>query len=326
MAGSDSATGRVTAVIMLLLVAGAGLRGYLPPPPALAARREDPDSPAWLILVAAALVLALAILVVAVINRMRDRRAVPAGIAVLPGGVGLGTGRPAWRVLLVGAAVLAAWLLISWLLARLLAGQLGLGFTRPGEVPGAAPPAGTVAPPTDAAPHGGGPPQHPAADAFGYLARTVAAMLVLTVVGVVGAVHYRRIRRWSPHDSGAPAEPGGPPPGPQSLARAAQLGLAEIADPTRDPRQAIIACYAAMERQLRQLPEAVPQDFDTPTEVLARAVARHVLPAANAARLVELFTEARFSAHRMTERHRRDAVATLALVLAELRSSACERW
>ena len=51
-----------------------------------------------------------------------------------------------------------------------------------------------------------------------------------------------------------------------------------------------------------------PQDFDTPTEVLARAVERHALHADNAVRLVNLFEEARFSPHVMNEGHREVAV------------------
>ncbi|MGB6513541.1 MAG: DUF4129 domain-containing protein, partial [Mycobacterium sp.] len=83
---------------------------------------------------------------------------------------------------------------------------------------------------------------------------------------------------------------------------------------------AIIACYAAMERELAYFPGAVPQDFDTPTEVLARAVEHHALHVDNAAELVNLFEEARFSPHVMSEAHRESALRVLQLVLAELRS------
>ena len=44
-----------------------------------------------------------------------------------------------------------------------------------------------------------------------------------------------------------------------SLARAAEVGLAEIGDLSREPREAIIACYAAMERELTRVPGAAPQ-------------------------------------------------------------------
>ena len=108
-----------------------------------------------------------------------------------------------------------------------------------------------------------------------------------------------------------------PPAGPD-LARAAELGLAEIGDRSRDPREAIIACYAAMERELEKSPGTIPQDSDTPSEVLARAVERHALHADSAAQLVDLFEEARFSPHVMNEGHRADAVAALRLVQREL--------
>jgi hypothetical protein len=106
-----------------------------------------------------------------------------------------------------------------------------------------------------------------------------------------------------------------------ALVRAAESGLAEIEDPNHEPRQAIIACYAAMERELSRFPRAIPQDFDTPTEVLARAVEHHALHIDNAVELVNLFEEARFSPHVMDESHRASALRVLRLVLAELRSS-----
>ena len=61
-------------------------------------------------------------------------------------------------------------------------------------------------------------------------------------------------------------------------------------------------------------------EFDTPTEVLARAVESHALQADNAVQLVNLFEEARFSPHVMNEGHRALAVDVLGLELTELRS------
>jgi hypothetical protein len=75
-----------------------------------------------------------------------------------------------------------------------------------------------------------------------------------------------------------------------------------------------------MERELTRVPGAVPQDCDTPTEVLARAVARHALQPDSATELVDLFEEARFSPHVMTEAHRDAAVQVLERVVAELAS------
>ena len=56
-----------------------------------------------------------------------------------------------------------------------------------------------------------------------------------------------------------------------------------------------------------------------PTEVLARAVGQRAVSAGNASTLVELFTEARFSRHVMTEGHRDVAEQALRSVLGELR-------
>jgi hypothetical protein len=112
-----------------------------------------------------------------------------------------------------------------------------------------------------------------------------------------------------------------PAPGQSdSLARAAELGLAAVGDLSREPRTAIIACFAAMERELATVPGAAPQDFDTASEVLARAVEHHALQPDSAVQLVELFDEARFSPHVMNEDHRDTAAQLLELVLGELRS------
>lgn len=109
----------------------------------------------------------------------------------------------------------------------------------------------------------------------------------------------------------------------ESLERAAELGLAEVADTGADPRAAIIACYLAMERGLREAPDAAPRESDTPSEVLARAVRHGALHRESATALVGLFEEARFSGHEMTERQRDTAAALLRSVLADLREMRC---
>jgi hypothetical protein len=159
-------------------------------------------------------------------------------------------------------------------------------------------------------------------DVLHYLIAATAALGVLLAVSTVGAVFAARRRRVEePPTVGA--EMPRPPTAPstsESLVRAAEVGLAEIGDRSREPRAAIIACYAAMERELSRVPGAVPQDFDTPTEVLARAVENHALHVDSAAELVNLFEEARFSPHVMSEAHRMSALGVLQLVLADLRS------
>ncbi len=170
-------------------------------------------------------------------------------------------------------------------------------------------------------------PTEPESDTnvVGYLVPPMLVLMVLVVVGT--AVASRRRSRGGRQflvvddiDDASVA-----PEAADSLARAAEVGLAEIGDLSREPREAIIACYAAMERELTRVPGAVPQDFDTPSEVLARAVDNHALRADSATELVELFEEARFSPHVMTEAHRDAAMRVLEQVLAELPQDAATR-
>lgn len=311
MPGIDKPTGRVVALIVLLIVVAAALRGYLPARDH-AAHAESGGGRAALVFVVVLLSASLALLAVAVIARLRDPRAVSPKMADLSDMLGTGRGRPSWRVLLIGLAVIAAWLLIAMLLARLWL---------PHGVPPAEP-----APDAGAQPHTAAPlPQHrPPHDGNGnmlgiLLAATVPMMLILVVGTLI--MSRRRLRATPLHtladdevDDLLPARPS------ESLVRAAEVGLAEMSDRRREPREAIIACYAAMERELANVPGAAPQEFDTPTEVLARAVERHALHIDNAVQLVNLFEEARFSPHVMNEGHRDVAVEVLRLVLAELRS------
>jgi Domain of unknown function (DUF4129) len=152
-----------------------------------------------------------------------------------------------------------------------------------------------------------------------YLIASTVALLTMIVAGAVVAARRRRFGG-SRVDPVQPLGRTATTVAATSLVRAAESGLAEITDLNHEPRQAIIACYAAMERELTRFPGAVPQDFDTPTEVLARAVEHHALHAGNAAELVNLFEEARFSPHVMNEAHRTSALRVLQLVLDEMRS------
>jgi hypothetical protein len=308
----DRATGRVVAVIALLIVIAASLRGYLPGVHREAQPRP-PESSASLTYVVALVSVSVVIVGVAIIVRLRDPRRAAPNASGLSERFSDGRGRPTWRVLIIGAAVLVAWLLAVWLLAHFVTLHIG------GQ-PQAAPPSTA---PTSAA-NASRPARPPDAsggrDVLHYLMAAVAALVVLIVVSVVGTV-LRRRRVAEP--TTVTAEMPRPPTAPstsESLVRAAEVGLAEIGDRSREPRAAIIACYAAMERELSRVPGAVPQAFDTPTEVLARAVENHALRGDSAAELVNLFEEARFSPHVMSEAHRESALDVLQLVLADLRS------
>ena len=310
MTGTEKATGRVVALIVLLIVAAVALRGYLPgaePPP----REQPTDSGASLLAVVALLTVSLVVIAIAVISRLRDRRMMPAPAGGLAESFG-GMGRPTWRFLLIGLGVIVAWLLIALLLARVGAQQ---DVDQPATGTGSSDPrSDATAPP---------PPTPPEADGnvFEYLAASTVILLVLVAAGtVVASLSRRRVAKAYLVARDRAAPPPSTASGPESLARAAELGLVEIGDLSREPREAIIACYAAMESALANAPGAVPQDSDTPSEVLARAVEHHALHADSAIQLVDLFTEARFSPHVMNEGHREVAVQTLRLVLAELRA------
>jgi Domain of unknown function (DUF4129) len=313
MPGMDKPTGRVVALIVLLLVVTAALRGYLPAP-RHAAHSEPGGGRAALLFVAVALGVTTALIGVAVIARLRDPSAPAPRAGELSDMLGTGKGRPNWRVLLIGLGVLVAWLVMVFLLSRLVLPRDAALSPRPPDTSAPLPAHGATPPRQQQHPQNNG------ADMFGILLAATVPMLLMIVAGAITMSR----RRWRATTAGAVADELVESPAPatrsESLVRAAERGLAEMTDLSREPREAIIACYAAMERELANVPGAVPQDFDTPTEVLARAVEHHALHVDNAVQLVNLFAEARFSPHVMNEGHRDMAVRALRLVLGELGS------
>jgi hypothetical protein len=304
-----------TVLVALSFVAAAALRGHLPGAqiaPRSPARQDDPLA---LTIVVALLVMAVGVVAVAVIARLRNRAAVAPRVSGRPDWLRRGArGRPSWRVALLAFGLILGWLLVSAVLSRLGAGEPEVSSAPGATAPTASPtPDGSpVAPPR--------PDASPDSDLLGYFyGATVIFLLVLVAGSVVAASRQPRASAPVPPDADFPPDPEA---GSESLARAAEVGLAEVNDLTRDPRRAIIACYAAMEGELSLLPDAAPREFDTASEVLARAVAHHALAPDSATQLVDLFDEARFSPHVMDERHRDAAVAVLTDVLDELRSHA----
>ncbi|MBB2988843.1 hypothetical protein FHR72_000300 [Mycolicibacterium iranicum] len=300
---------RAIAVIVLMTLALVALRGYLPGPEP----RPEPEDPvAGAGSVAAVIVMltvSIGVLAISILAQAVQRPAAPV------------QGEPRrrlrgerlrlrWRPLVIATLVLLAWVAVLLLLMDWLS-PLTLDQTPSPADPGAPTPAeGTGRPP---------PPVPEDDDAgggmFGILA---AATIVLFVLSAVATIVKRR-RPVAPQvrlDTAAPAS--SVVTAAPDLARAAELGLAEMDDPTRDPREAIIACYLAMERELEKSPGSSPQASDTPTEVLARAIEVHALQADSATMLVDLFEEARFSPHVMDEAHRADAVRALQTVQRDL--------
>ena len=318
MAGIDKSTARAIAVIALLFIAAWALRGYLPGSEPVADRQRPASSPAALVVDVALLSISVTIIGIAIIVRLRNPQARRPGPGSLPESRGT-MGRPTWRFSLIALALAIGWLLLVMLLMRL--GVRAPGDQSPSGSPTIADP-GNAPTTTNPVPRQPDSPDDPGPNVVGYLVPPMLILMALIVVGT--AIASRRQRRaatsWAAHGElpEVPAQAGAA----ESLARAAEVGLAEIGDLTREPREAIIACYAAMEGELTHVPGAVPLDCDTPSEVLARAVDHHALHADSATQLVELFEEARFSPHVMNEGHRDIAVAALRLVLADLRSLA----
>jgi hypothetical protein len=141
-------------------------------------------------------------------------------------------------------------------------------------------------------------------------------VLFIVVALAAGAVTvYRRSR---------PAAPvfAAPEPGPASepLAEALAAGAQALREDP-DPRTAIIACYAAMERSLAEAGSPA-QAADTPAEVLARATAGGLVRSSCASTLTGLFRRARYSNYPMTEDDRAAAMEALTQVRADLGETA----
>ncbi|KUI43390.1 hypothetical protein AU197_04850 [Mycobacterium sp. IS-1590] len=315
MGATGTSTRRVIAVITLMVLAAWALRGYLPGVERTAEevvqRRSNPLALAAVIVLLCA---AVAIIGFAIIVRMRDKRPLPAQAGSLPASARPGE-RPSWRFTVVALAVLIGLVLLVALLSRLSL-PVPIEDVPPDAAPDApASGAGVADDPGEPRPIEDDPAD---GNVVNYLIPPMLLLMALIVVGTAIASRRQGHRPTSAAAVEVADEPATAPATATSLARAAEVGLAEIGDLSREPREAIIACYAAMERELTRVPGAVPQACDTPTEVLARAVATGALRSDSATELVDLFEEARFSPHVMSEQHRDAAVQVLSRVLTEL--------
>ncbi len=90
-----------------------------------------------------------------------------------------------------------------------------------------------------------------------------------------------------------------------------------------EPRAAIIACYAAMERGFAAAGSA-PAVADTPAEVLARATRAGLIRPGPAQTLTGLFRRARYSTHPMTSADSRVAADALTQMRSDLGQGADE--
>jgi hypothetical protein len=138
-----------------------------------------------------------------------------------------------------------------------------------------------------------------------WLPWTALAILAIAVVLGVVALLLRRSRTLDEVSARAPA------------ARAAVEAAISALDSSPDPRDAVIAAYAAMERSFaahdlgRLAPEA-------PREYLRRVLAASAAPTQQAATITGCFEEARFSTHPISENARSWTLAALSAVRASL--------
>ncbi|HWH66412.1 MAG TPA: DUF4129 domain-containing protein [Gaiellales bacterium] len=321
MGASAKSTSQAAVLLALLGLAAVALRGSLPGSDRTVNRPHPLSNTAALVLVVALLAVSLSIIAVATVSRIRNPPASASAAPVHVDSARGGAGRPGWRFWVIAAVGVAGALVLIHLLAQ-------WDFSHPWSPAQSGPgqhgaPSGAA--PIDAAPTAPPPTGTPTPADVTTLRVLSAAAVVFVALVAVGTLMTARPSR--PEVSPAGAEWGGGAgalPGDaasQSLARAAELGLAQVGDPNREPRAAIIACYATMENELARVPGVAPRDFDTASEVLARAVEHDALRSDSATPLVELFEEARFSPHVMGEGHRDSAVQALRQVLAELRDA-----
>jgi hypothetical protein len=142
---------------------------------------------------------------------------------------------------------------------------------------------------------------------------TAAVLVVLGIAGAAGAAAYLSHRSRRRRLGGGRAE----------LREALADVLAETLDDLRaepDPRRAVIAAYARLERSLAAygLPR---RQSDAPEEYLARVLGDLEVGTRSVQRLTDLFAQAKFSQHDVGPATKEEAIAALETVREELRAA-----
>jgi hypothetical protein len=168
---------------------------------------------------------------------------------------------------------------------------------------------------------GGGSPNAQSGNGTGYEPRfaTVPVAVILSAVAIAGLaayLSYRAKRRsLQPHT----VEP--------SLALTLADVLGEALDDLRaepDPRVAVIAAYARLERTLSAF--GVPRrESDAPGEYLRRIIVDLEVGSRHASRLTQLFEHARFSAHDVGPEMKEEAIEVLESIRADLQAAETAR-
>jgi Domain of unknown function (DUF4129) len=151
-----------------------------------------------------------------------------------------------------------------------------------------------------------------------WLLWTIAGIVLAAVaIGGLLQVRYhslRRPRRQRPRRAAPGPEAAGPPSADEeddaeAARQAVDAALESLRDPA-DPRGAVIAAYARMERVLaeRELGRRTPE---APREYLARVLGEQGMPETPLTTLTDLFEEARFSVHPISYDASRQALSAL---------------
>ena len=281
---------RLAAAVTLLVVAvlGSAARGVtrLSTAGVLAAASQPVTTVVGVIVVAAACLVLAGVLVLLARRRRRRREDEFSAVS--------GPAGPWWARVL---AMLAALALLALPVAAVVVAVRG---RHGGRRPGAAP-----APVIPVMPRLSGPPPSTGEVETAVLLVAVAAVTVVAVVML--RLRHRRRSAGAPHVRVAEPSP---------LAVAVAAGSAAFGA-TAGVREAIIACYAAMENSLAAA-GSPRRAADTPEELLNRAVGSGVIRTPAARRLTALFREARFSPHELADAQRQAARAALADISRDL--------
>jgi hypothetical protein len=146
-----------------------------------------------------------------------------------------------------------------------------------------------------------------------------AAVLLLLLV-LLRAV-WRRTPRWSSRIQSR-TQVASLPDIPEELTRSADARMALLAQGT--PRNAIVACWLDLEEGAASV--GLPRDpSETSAEYTSRVLATWDIAPDALSGLAQLYREARFSRHSLTEEHRAAAIAQLTALHDDLRRVAGER-
>jgi hypothetical protein len=166
-------------------------------------------------------------------------------------------------------------------------------------------------------PHGGWPHFN-----FGALLLIIAAVMFIAALAALAVLIIRLLRGAEPAAEVSANPPAAPPTDDEALADALDAGRCALDGD--DARDAIIACYAAMEVSLSNA-GAARRLADSPADLLQRAVRHDLLREGPSSDLTALFREARYSTHPMGADHLAAAHRALDAVTADLAAHTARR-